>query len=346
MSIPPPETSDPDIYTVGWVCALSTELVASNAFLDEKHGLPEKVAQHDPNNYVLGRVGSHNVVMAVLPDGRYGTTSAATVASNLLNSFPNVRFGLMVGVGGGAPSAENDVRLGDVVVSRPDRWERHGGVLQYDFGAAIQGRGFQQTGLLNMPPTILSTAVSGLKVKYETDGHEFERNIKAALQKIRKQKKYSRPPIDSDRLYKSNVVHPQNSRSSCKETCGDDPSKLIRRDKRDEEDDDPAVHYGLIASANTLMKDARARDKLAAEKGVLCFEMEAAGLMNDFPCLVIRGICDYSDSHKNKEWQGFAAMVAAAYAKDLLLQIPATSVEAERRVQEVLSSSSCLQLPE
>jgi nucleoside phosphorylase len=87
------------------------------------------------------------------------------------------------------------------------------------------------------------------------------------------------------------------------------------------------------------MKDALTRDALAAKKAVLCFEMEAAGLMNHFPCLVIRGICDYSDSHKNKEWQGFAAMMAAAYAKDLLRQIPPNKVEAEKPISEVLSSS-------
>jgi nucleoside phosphorylase len=78
------------------------------------------------------------------------------------------------------------------------------------------------------------------------------------------------------------------------------------------------------------MKDALIRDRLAADKDVLCFEMEAAGLMNTFPCLVIRGICDYSDSHKNKEWQGYAAMVAAAYAKDLLQRIPLNKIEADR----------------
>jgi nucleoside phosphorylase len=87
------------------------------------------------------------------------------------------------------------------------------------------------------------------------------------------------------------------------------------------------------------MKDALTRDTLAAKKGVLCFEMEAAGLMNHFPCLVIRGICDYSDSHKNKEWQGFAAMMAAAYAKDLLCEIPPNKVEAEKPISEILSSS-------
>lgn len=85
------------------------------------------------------------------------------------------------------------------------------------------------------------------------------------------------------------------------------------------------------------MKDALIRDKLIAQKDVLCFEMEAAGLMNQFPCLVIRGICDYADSHKNKEWQGYAAMAATAYAKDLLLRIPPNAVKAEHNIGDILS---------
>jgi nucleoside phosphorylase len=112
----------------------------------------------------------------------------------------------------------------------------------------------------------------------------------------------------------------------------------VSRTERKEDDDNPAIHYGLIASGNTLMKDAEVRDRLVAERDVLCFEMEAAGLMNQFPCLVVRGICDYSDSHKNKEWQGYAAMVAAAYAKDLLLRIVPNRVQAEKAINDVLYS--------
>jgi hypothetical protein len=98
-------------------------------------------------------------------------------------------------------------------------------------------------------------------------------------------------------------------------------SRLVRRYPR--AGDDPAIHYGLIASANQVMKYAGTRDKLAHELGIMCFEMEAGGLMDNFPCLVIRGICDYADSHKNKQWQGYAAATAAAYAKELLSFIPA-----------------------
>jgi nucleoside phosphorylase len=103
--------------------------------------------------------------------------------------------------------------------------------------------------------------------------------------------------------------------------------------------DDPTIHYGLIASANQLMKSAEIRDSLAKEAGVLCFEMEAAGLQDLFPCLVIRGICDYSDTHRNDQWHGYAAMSAAAYAKDLLNCIPHSKVEAERKIRDILSSS-------
>lgn len=85
------------------------------------------------------------------------------------------------------------------------------------------------------------------------------------------------------------------------------------------------------------MKDALLWDRFVKENNILCFEMEAAGLMNQFPCLVIRGICDYSDTYKNKGWQGYAAMAAAAYAKDLLCRIPPNKVEAESRISNLLS---------
>ena len=107
-------------YTVGWICAVETELAASQAMLDEEH--PDLLqAENDTNTYALGRIGQHNVVLACLPLGTTGISAAAIAARDLLRSFPRVRFGLMVGVGGGAPSNDphQDIRLGDVVVSTP-----------------------------------------------------------------------------------------------------------------------------------------------------------------------------------------------------------------------------------
>ncbi|KAL7972428.1 WD40-repeat-containing domain protein [Trichoderma sp. SZMC 28014] len=325
---------DPQIYTVGWICAITTELVAAQSFLDEEHEDAQSAATNDNNTYVRGKIGSHNVVIALLPHGEYGTASAAIVARDMLRSFPNVRVGLMVGIGGGAPSPKHDIRLGDVVVS--SRSGDKGGVFQYDFGKTIQSQAFQETGFLNQSPTALRTAVGVLEAQYEKNGHNLEASIELALKGIKKRKKYSRPLPAIDVLYRSDFEH-LSSVDNCSEGCGDDPSRVVAREERDEEDDYPAIHYGLIASANQVMKDAITRDKLAAEKGVLCFEMEAAGLMNHFPCIVIRGICDYSDSHKNKEWQGFAAMAAAAYAKDLLLRVAPGKVEEEQRAIDKLN---------
>ncbi|KAL7972114.1 hypothetical protein HDV63DRAFT_402762 [Trichoderma sp. SZMC 28014] len=324
--------SDPNNYTVGWICALSTEQIAAAAFLDNQHEPLQDQPSHDSNSYILGSIGKHNVVIAVLPL-EYGTASASNVATNLLRTFPNVRVGLLVGIGGGAPSDRHDIRLGDVVVSAPSAG--NGGVFQYDFGKTIQGEAFQHTRFLNQSPTVLRSAVASLQTKYMLDGHQLKENIETVLTTRKRLKKlFGRPSANSDMLFRSSAVHDEGG---CSEACAKDESNLIARCERTEDEDDPAVHYGLIASANQVMKDALIRDKLSTEKDVLCFEMEAAGLMNNFPCLVIRGICDYSDSHKSKEWQGYAAMTAAAYAKDLLGIILPSKVEAEQRLSEVLT---------
>lgn len=324
--------SDPENYTVGWICALSTEQIAAAAFLDEQHAPLDDQPSHDSNSYILGSIGKHNVVIAVLPL-EYGTASASNVATNLLRTFPNIRIGLLVGIGGGAPSDRHDIRLGDVMVSAPSAG--NGGVFQYDFGKTIQGKAFQHTRFLNQSPAVLRSAVASLQTKHMLDGHKLNENIESVLARRKRLKKlFGRPNASSDMLFQSNVVHGEGE---CTATCAKDESNLITRCERTEDDDDPAVHYGLIASANQVMKDALIRDKLSAEKDVLCFEMEAAGLMNNFPCLVIRGICDYSDSHKSKEWQGFAAMAAAAYAKDLLGILLPSKVQAEQRLSEVLT---------
>lgn len=326
--------SNPKDYTVGWLCAIGTEQGAAEAFLDEEHMAPSAVAPRDNNTYVLGKMGEHNVVIVGPPYGEYGTSTAATVARDMLHSFPNVRICLMVGIGGGVPS-RHDIRLGDVVVGVTKNGQA--GVFQYDFGKEIQDQEFQSTRLLDQSPTLLRSAVSRLQVFYRKNGgHRFQETINGILNKNPNLlEEYQRPDPSTDRLYPPDAVHPSTSKESCAKACGD--SMLLSREQR-AKNKDPMIHYGVIASGNTLMKDALIRDQLALEKDVLCFEMEAAGLMNHFPCLVVRGICDYSDSHKNKDWQGYAAMTAVAYAKDLIGLIHPTTIERENRFANVSSS--------
>ncbi|KAJ5116198.1 hypothetical protein N7456_000546 [Penicillium angulare] len=325
MSCPPR-----DEFQIGWICALAVEAAAAKEMLDERFDALDEQDATDPNAYILGRVGKHNVVIACLPAGQYGTSSATRVANHLTRTFSkSLRVGLMVGVGGGIPSSDNDIRLGDVVISCPVG--PYGGVVQYDMGKHLAGGSFSRTGSLNSPPRSLLTAITRLRADELTDDPEFYEYMESATGRTTRTKKLFRhPDPNSDRLFKAEHDHPANE-SSC-EVC---PSEWeLTREPRD--DDLPRTHYGLVASGNSVIKDGRARDKLGADIGALCFEMEAAGLMLDFPCIVIRGICDYSDSHKNKQWQGYAALVAASYAKELLGNLPHNQV-----IQEELASEIC-----
>jgi nucleoside phosphorylase len=308
-----------DDYTVGWICALPIELTAAMAMLDETHErLPQ--ARSDHNNYTLGSVntsmGKHNVAIACLPTGKTGIKSAAVVASQMSATFQSLRFGLMVGIGGGVPDAHNDIRLGDIVVSKPGLL--NGGVVQYDFGKTIEEGQFIRTGSLNRPPTILLTALSTIIAEHKFKRYGYIKHLSMVPEVLLPE--FSRPGADGDQLFEANYDHTDSN-----ETCFNcNAEKLKERNPRDSSD--PRVFYGTIASGNQVMRQGAMRDKIAKQFGGLCFEMEAAGLMDDFPCLVIRGICDYADSHKNKQWQPYAALTAAAYAKELLSVVSPESV--------------------
>ena len=302
-------------YTVGWICALPLEMALARAMLDEELARP----LHDTNVYTFGRIGNHNVVIACLPAGQTGTNSAANVTSQLRSSFPSIRMGLLVGIGGGAPSKKHDIRLGDVVVSQPST--SSGGVIQYDFGKTVQEGKFVQTGQLNSPPEVLLRGVAKLRAEHSLHGHKLSKYLSEAAEKhpqIRSDCAYQ--GREHDRLYDPHYDHPNDERDCV--NC--DTDRLVHRSERNQTI--PAVFYGSIASGNQVMRHGRTRERLVETLDVMCFEMEAAGLMNNFPCLVIRGICDYADSHKDKKWQRYAAAVAAAYAKELLYTIPAEQV--------------------
>ncbi|KAL2843337.1 Pfs domain protein [Aspergillus pseudoustus] len=295
-------------YTIGWICAIAVEREAAVAVLDATHP-PLSVAHNDKNTYTLGSIGPHNVVICCLPPGIYGLTAATTVANHMISTFAEIKATLMVGIGGGAPSRTTDIRLGDVVVSTPT--ESSPAVMQYDRGKTTQ-KGFVRSGILDKPSWMLSTAVGSLQVQHKQHG-SLILQILSEMQ-AQQPRKWMPPTVDD--LFDSTYEHAEGE-----ETCANcDRTKLVPRGLRN--GTMPVIHYGLIASANQVMKHGRTRDKLQKEFGILCFEMEGAGLMNDMQCLVVRGICDYSDSHKNKAWQSFAAATAAAYAKELLGVVP------------------------
>ncbi|KAL2826567.1 hypothetical protein BJY01DRAFT_255953 [Aspergillus pseudoustus] len=316
-----------DDYTVAWICALPLEMAAAKLMLEKVHPVLSQ-PQTDHNVYTLGSVSGHHVAIACLPSGVYGTTSAAIALDQMLATFPGLRFGLMVGVGGGVPSAgagagKTDIRLGDVVVSMPTSGSTAGGVLQYDFGKTLADGSFRQTGSLNKPPRYLLTAISQMRSD-ELVGKSsslIDGTIADVLQKDeRVRDRFSRP--ENDLLFKPSYHHVQSEDMDCS-SC--DRTELEVREPRHSRR--PGIHYGIIASGNQVVKDPQRRDALAQEMDILCFEMEAAGLMDQLGCLVIRGISDYCDSHKHKEWQGYAALTAAAYATSLLRVVPSPNRE-------------------
>ncbi|KAK2611916.1 hypothetical protein QQS21_002022 [Conoideocrella luteorostrata] len=303
-------------YTVAWVSALAVEHAAAMAMLDEEHSLPgDFISQaRDENIYTFGRMGSQNVVLTSLASGVYGTNSAAWTAARLAVGFPSLRASLMVGIGGGVPSDQRDIRLGDVVVSLPTG--QHPGVVQYDLGKSTRER-FHRVGQLNSPPSVLLAAVAQLRALIELGRDPTPKHL-SVFDRL-PDNPFSREEAGPDNLYAVD-------------------GSLVERSPRKSRA--PIYHYGTIASGNMVIKDSVMRDKLSRElDGALCFEMEAAGLMNGFPALVIRGVCDYADSHKHKEWQPYAAATAAAYAKAII------SVLHPARVARTKTASESLKEP-
>ncbi|KAL3478325.1 hypothetical protein BJX99DRAFT_256652 [Aspergillus californicus] len=321
---------DHDNYTVGWFCVTDEEHDAARALLDEEHG--PLSTPNDEMSYLLGSMGGHKIVIAK-PVGQ-GLAPAAEAAVNMTRTFKGIRFGLMVGIGGatnapGPGGLTRDIRLGDVVVSKPEG--DHGGILQYDMGKQYPGE-YRILSHLNKPRPILITATSLLGSNHRYGKGNMNKYIREALGKLQglEMEHFSFPGREHDKLFHADYHHPDGE-----ENCGGcDESHLVpRKDQRD----NPTVHYGLIASANTLMKSGEIRDAMRKSRKVLCFEMEVAGLVDRFPCIAIRGISDYSDTHKNNKWQPYAAVTAAAYAKDLLSIMTPDSIDKTEPVLQQIS---------
>lgn len=305
-------------YRVGWLSVIQNEILAALQFFDKELEQPPPVLG-DSNIYKCGIMGGHLVVMTWLGESEQGTDPAARASTHMKRSFPNLEICLLVGVGGGVPRPEEeDIRLGDVVVGTPTK--ERSAIWQYDFGKMKENVGLVPHRYLRQPPTKMLVGIQALKLEHHPRGNNIHETVEQKLKGMHQNHEFLRPPPETDRLYKTGFAHSDETKS-CAQVCHDD--NLVQRLPRDEGNPRTEVHYGEIASGNTVIKDARLRDQYAyGEHKILCFEMEAAGVVNDFECVVIRGICDYADSHKNKNWQGYASMTAACCARQLLDVMP------------------------
>ncbi|KAK6342291.1 hypothetical protein TWF718_007694 [Orbilia javanica] len=347
-------------YTVGWICALAKELVAAKVMLDKTHP-PLSQLPNDPNSYTFGSIGEHNIVIACLPET--GTINAATSATWMASSFSNIRVTLMVGIGGGIPPKVN---IGDIVVSMPV--DKYPGVVQYDFGKA-ETTGFRRTGALNKPRPALLAAIRNLQANHDISGFDLQRYLGEVKERNPKLKpEYLYPPTEPEMPPRQDekiapppsfllyiwkalcsifyflvgqwAFPPLHSESKNNRSAAGTALVLssadgtIQRQHRVKSE----VRYGLIASGDQVIKDAKFRDEVdrSLDYQVLCVEMEASGLMDNFGPLVIRGICDLANAEKHKAWQEYAAVIAAAYTKDLLMSLKSVEVQKEIPIRDIL----------
>ncbi|SPO05897.1 uncharacterized protein DNG_08586 [Cephalotrichum gorgonifer] len=311
--------------TVGWIVPMALELTPAVLMLEDYELFPK----HE-TTYHIGRIGPHWVAVVVCP--RIGNSPAATVVTDMHRSFPNIKHVLVVGIAGGIPYYGPDMKqivLGDVVVSCP--WGSEGGVAHYEFGA-WEGKTELSTKSHTLHPSDpLLTAVRTLESNHmRKPGSQ----IPIYLGEMRgglveeEQPEFEDPGGEEDRLFLDEYPHPDRTKP-CDGVC--DISKSKQRSQRGRKavrwQDTPRVHYGIIGSSNALVISSMKRNELYKKYEVICFEMESGGVMGNHQALVIRGICDYADSHKNKRWQKYAAATAAACAKEILLLVPAAKLD-------------------
>lgn len=307
-------TLDPRDYAIAWIAPLEIEARAALLLLDQRHHGRFPVSRGDDYIFLAGEMAGHNVVIATLPAGQeYGTGSAAALASQIKKCFPNFWFGLLVGVAAGLPDLSRnpprDIRLGDVLVGLPDG--ESAGLIAYDLGKETEDEFQPLRGgyVLAMTEPLIRSAIGSIKLEAPNDAQMFLPYYETIRKREHANGTFTDPGQDNDVLFLE------------REDGTEEMVTRIRRPGMDR----TRVWYGPIGSGDKLLKNAQSRNKLRDRYGLIGLEMEAAGTMNRIPVGVIRGVCDYGDKHKNKEWQPYAAAMAAAYAKAVLQQIPAAS---------------------
>ncbi|KAL3483807.1 putative kinesin light chain [Aspergillus germanicus] len=341
-----------DDFAIAIICALPLEAEAVEALFDETY---DRLGRHygkqrgDANAYINGRIGKHDVVLCYLPG--MGKGSAAGVASSLLVSYPGVKLALVVGICGGAPPPPEyqEIFLGDVVISDS--------VIEYDFGRQYPG-GFQRkTGVkdtLGRPGREIRALLNGLRA--ENARRELQDQAQQHLHTLQQRgTKWIHPGVD-DILFKACYLHKHYSDASAGCSCfkSDSPDQIceeaLGKDCNNLACDQGqqvryraipgtvrSIYIGPVASADTVMKSGQHRDEIVKREKVVGFEMEGAGVWDNVPCIIIKGVCDYADSHKSKVWQAYAAATGASVAKAFLeYWMPANHKDTSRHRQVMI----------
>ncbi|EPS37714.1 hypothetical protein H072_8570 [Dactylellina haptotyla CBS 200.50] len=346
-----PRPASRDDFEIAIICAVKPEYDAVTLLLDEffdDDGYTYGRAAQDQNTYLTGRIGQYNVVLALLPG--MGKANAAQTAANFRSSFGGIELALLVGICGGVPTASDgqEIILGDVIIS--------GSIIQYDLGRQFPN-GFRRKSTLNDNLGRANADVRGFVAMLSTChvSERLEARTSHHLAKLQREAsrrhpgKYDYPGPAADKLFEATYLHKHQLSANCEickqgvdnvcehamhgAVCGElhcDESHLVWRKRLDakakelkstasvHEVQQPMLHIGTVASGDTVMRSGEIRDNIAKRDSIIAFEMEGAGVWDNLSCIIIKGVCDYSDCHKNKKWQNFAAATAASAMKAIL----------------------------
>ncbi|KAI0425658.1 nucleoside phosphorylase domain-containing protein [Xylaria sp. FL1042] len=323
-------------FEIAVICALPLEADAVLALFDsdwDNDDQPYNTLPGDPNAYTTGAMGRHNIVLVHMPEP--GKVNAATVASNCRASFPNIKLAILVGICGAVPfdTNGNEIVLGDVIISDS--------VVEYDLGRQFPDHFIRKNTLADSLPRPSSKIRSTIaKLRTHKLAQKLQNGVAKYLDVLLSQSMLEAqyPGMEYDKLFDANYHHAAEARSCEKAGCITGPL-VLRKRLEQTTPPQPSVHIGLIASGDTVMRSGKQRDLIAQKEGALAFEMESAGIWDTFPSVVIKGVCDYADSHKTKLWQRYAAATAAACLK-AFLEIWAPSMPSAEFRPELIKQST------
>ena len=352
---PPVRPYSRDGFEIAVICALPIERDAVEALLDEdyeKDGFSYGKEAMDSNAYTTGRLGTQHIVLTYMPG--MGMIRAAAVAANIRFSFKGIKVCIVVGICGGVPTTANGVEivLGDVIISTSVIQIDFGRQYPNEF---IRKASPEDTiGRAN--PEVRSF-VGKVSSRLVLERLQEKTSVYTGQISTRKGfSKSAYPGPERDQLYPAKYRHKHWKQGLCglcdnchlfdddicedarKKPCmelGCDKTQLIDRKRlqtalgirsdgsqiptaETKEAQKARIHFGRMACSNQVMKSGQHRDRIVQLEGVIGFEMESAGTWDYIPTIVIKSVCDYADSHKNKDWQEYAAATAAACTKAIV----------------------------
>jgi nucleoside phosphorylase len=339
---PSPPASRDDI-AIAIICALPEERDTVEALMTrdyKEEGQRYGKVKGDDNSYTVGEIGGKPVVL-VAPRGM-GTTNTRHLARGLQMSFRNISWAFVVGIAGGAPFVhdgsgwkESDIQLGDVIVSTQ--------VVEYDFGREYENGFKRRTNVENQLPRAPTEVANFMNLFLGGGGKAFQRVLRktnadlAHWSELKTEEGgyHRHPGPDKDNVYDLGYRHKHQNPEQCAkcsqctewhhEVCDKALAagcqELGCESRRSNAVRETKIHFGRYASGNAVMKSGHRRDLLIREEGVIGFEMEGAGAWEVFGTIVVKGVVDYADSHKNKQWRGYPAARAALCAAAMIEEI-------------------------